>query len=79
MGSEHQVTDCVDSLQDGREQQQIQRLNRHAAVCRGIVMQVLEGEKDALYALFKHIERDPRHHGIFILADDAIDSGNFGS
>lgn len=43
----------------------------------GNVMQVLEGEKDALYVLFKHIERDPRHHGIFILADDAIDSRNF--
>ncbi len=43
----------------------------------GNVMQVLEGEKDALYALFKHIERDPRHHGIFILADTEIDSRDF--
>lgn len=45
----------------------------------GNVMQVLEGDKDPLYALFQHIERDPRHHGVFVLVDTEIESRHFNS
>lgn len=43
----------------------------------GNVMQVLEGEENALYEIYQRIERDSRHHGIFILVDTEIDSRQF--
>ena len=43
----------------------------------GNVIQVLEGEKAALDAAFQRIERDPRHYGIIVLLNKAIDARQF--
>ncbi len=44
----------------------------------GSFIQVLEGERDAVEALFDKIERDPRHTGTRILARGEIDERAFG-
>lgn len=45
----------------------------------GNVMQVLEGEKDALYEIFQRIRHDSRHYGIFVSEDMEIDSRQFNT
>lgn len=41
-------------------------------------IQVLEGGRDAVNALYTHILRDPRHHGVQILQYEEITERRFG-
>ncbi|ATC94761.1 BLUF domain-containing protein [Pseudoalteromonas tunicata] len=41
-------------------------------------MQVLEGDKETILALFKKIKQDPRHHQVEALILNPIDERNFG-
>jgi hypothetical protein len=43
----------------------------------GSFFQVLEGEPDRVAALFAHIERDPRHHKVLVLAQQTVASRAF--
>ncbi len=43
----------------------------------GSVLQVLEGEKDDVLELFRVIERDVRHSGIYLLIESEISTRNF--
>ncbi len=45
----------------------------------GNVLQVLEGEKDAVLQTFRAIEMDNRHSGIFVLIEAEIASRQFAS
>ena len=45
----------------------------------GSVLQVLEGEKDDVLELFRVIERDVRHSGIYLLIESEISTRNFSS
>jgi hypothetical protein len=45
----------------------------------GNVIQVLEGEKDAVHTTFQAIEMDKRHTGIFVLIEQEIASREFAS
>jgi hypothetical protein len=45
----------------------------------GNVMQVLEGESDAVRETFQTILLDVRHRGIFVLIEEEIESRNFAS
>jgi hypothetical protein len=44
----------------------------------GNLMQVLEGERDAVQGLYAKIARDPRHQGLMTLLDGAQDERRFG-
>lgn len=41
------------------------------------VMQVLEGPKAQITALFEKIKRDPRHDEVFVVLDEAVASRHF--
>lgn len=43
----------------------------------GQFMQVLEGTADAVTATFSRISKDPRHHGIMVLAKGAVQERRF--
>ena len=43
----------------------------------GNVLQVLEGEEDALHATFAKIERDSRHKDVFVLTQEPIEQRCF--
>ena len=45
----------------------------------GNILQVLEGEKDALLKTFRSIELDARHRGIFVLIEKEIAARQFAS
>jgi signal transduction protein with GAF and PtsI domain len=45
----------------------------------GNVMQVLEGEQEAVLETFQSIQSDTRHHGIFLLIEGEIAARNFVS
>jgi hypothetical protein len=45
----------------------------------GSVLQVLEGEKDEVQGLFRIIEKDARHSGIYMLIEGEITERNFAS
>ena len=45
----------------------------------GSVLQVLEGDRDAVLETFKSIQLDPRHSGIFVLIEGDIAARNFAS
>lgn len=44
----------------------------------GSFMQTIEGERDAVHALLARIQRDPRHGGLIVIADEPIESRSFG-
>lgn len=44
----------------------------------GNIMQVLEGEKDKVEALYQKIQRDTRHNNVFILTQGYIEQRSFG-
>lgn len=44
----------------------------------GRFIQLLEGEREAVERLYRHIERDPRHRGSRILWQSDIDARSFG-
>lgn len=43
----------------------------------GIFFQVLEGPRDSVGATLHRIRRDPRHHGLMVLQDEAIAARDF--
>lgn len=43
----------------------------------GDVIQVLEGPRDKVTALFEKIKRDPRHGNVFVVLDEAVRSRHF--
>jgi hypothetical protein len=43
----------------------------------GSFLQVLEGPEDAITALFKVIEKDPRHTTVRVLFRDGVETGEF--
>ncbi|MGB4467437.1 MAG: BLUF domain-containing protein [Azovibrio sp.] len=43
----------------------------------GVFMQVLEGSPAAVTGLYQKIERDPRHHSLFLLEQEAIAGRSF--
>ena len=43
----------------------------------GMFMQVLEGPKDVVQALYSHIEKDPRHRGAVKLLEETITKREF--
>jgi hypothetical protein len=45
----------------------------------GNVMQVLEGDRDAVLETFKSIQMDVRHSGIYVLMEGEIAARNFAS
>lgn len=65
--------------------QQAHQGNQQRAVTGALVygngqfMQVLEGEQAVVAALYEHIAQDPRHKGVFKLADKAIAERSFSS
>jgi hypothetical protein len=45
----------------------------------GYFMQVLEGEESAVDEAMSRIKFDPRHHGVIVIADEAIVVRDFGA
>ena len=43
----------------------------------GNLMQVLEGEPDVVRETYERIGRDPRHRGLLVLLDDAVEERSF--
>jgi ribosomal protein L35AE/L33A len=43
----------------------------------GNIIQVLEGEEQAVRASFERIKKDPRHRGVIVLAQEAIEERSF--
>ena len=43
----------------------------------GDVIQVLEGPREPITALFERIQRDPRHAGVFVVLDEPVASRHF--
>ncbi len=43
------------------------------------VVQVLEGEEEALRVLYAKIQHDPRHHSLEVLADEPLSKRSFGA
>ena len=45
----------------------------------GDILQVLEGEREAVVQLFRQIQKDTRHSGIFVLLEEEIAQRQFAS
>ena len=45
---------------------------------KGVFLQALEGNKDAISALMRRVDEDPRHANIQILVDEPIKKRSFG-
>src|SRR5688572_7201477 len=43
----------------------------------GVFLQLLEGGRNAVSALYNRIARDPRHHDVVLLAYDEVDERRF--
>ena len=46
--------------------------------CEGNFFQVLEGEEDAVHAIYETIKRDPRHSDIVKIIEEGISERSFG-
>lgn len=77
--ADHAQTELPRILESAVRNNQSKGLTGMLLYAEGNIMQVLEGEKDTLHEIFQRIERDSRHHGIFILIDTEIDSRDFDS
>lgn len=64
-------------LEQSRAQNQAVGISGMMLYHRREFMQLLEGEQEALFALYEKIERDPRHEKLYKLWDGPIAQRNF--
>ena len=66
-----------DMLKDSNERNQKAGITGMLLYKDGQFMQVLEGTAEAVTATFSRISKDPRHHGIMVLAKGAVQERRF--
>ncbi len=66
-------------LQQARAANEAQGLTGILLYSRGHFMQLLEGEPTAVWALFKKIEIDPRHHRVMTMFRQSVEERDFAS
>lgn len=73
------TAELVDILRTSRENNVVLDVSGMLLYKGGNLMQVLEGEKDAVLTLYDKISRDPRHHGVITMLDGFEETRQFPS
>jgi lipopolysaccharide biosynthesis regulator YciM len=69
--------DLEDFLTEIREKNKRQEVTGMLLYNEGSFIQVVEGGKDTIDALFKKLKNDPRHNTIVVLLDETINERSF--
>ncbi|MBA3534681.1 MAG: BLUF domain-containing protein [Ardenticatenales bacterium] len=69
--------DLVELLRQARENNQKANITGLLLYRNGNFMQLLEGPERNVKQLIRHIERDPRHYGLMVLSEGALDRRRF--
>jgi hypothetical protein len=69
--------ELVDLLDISRRNNELSNITGMLLYKEGNFLQVLEGEKSAVKALFEKVSRDPRHKGVLVLLEGEIDQRDF--
>jgi hypothetical protein len=70
-------TDLNDILAVSRKNNSEKNISGILIYCDGNILQVLEGEHDAIHSLYRKIEFDLRHKDLIILQDTPLTERNF--
>lgn len=70
--------DIEDILRTSRKNNQTQNITGMLLYRNRYFIQALEGEEDAVTALYKRIEQDDRHNNVLMVSQNRIDERNFG-
>lgn len=75
----HEMSEAelLELLQVAREQNPQLRLTGMLLYGGGVFLQVLEGPAASVDMLYKKLERDPRHHSLFLLEREPISERSF--
>lgn len=72
-----QEADLVSLLEQSRSHNAMVAITGILLINRGSIMQVLEGKKEVIEALYERIEKDQRHTGVTKVLDCAIEERSF--
>lgn len=70
-------TELVEIIEESRKNNASSNITGALLYCNGSIIQALEGEKEAVHALFEKIQRDQRHTQVIPLFQGTVPSRSF--